>query len=539
MARESRQYALVKRETTPPTGILQRMAHGWRSVTGGVTVIREMIGRAAMSDPRANLNSARYKVRTVDQTIPDYAFWDHVRRGKARGYSLGSLFAPRIERVLAAWVLGGGIEVKLASKPQESNDAPPEQMRTTNRDYTNAQLAEFVAGLLDTGQDVEGDPDEDDRQSSLLLSLFRDTLGLGDQYVVVNADGSLSVPSVDTVEVERDPLNYKRMLRVTVTTKLDKFTILDEYRADGRTVVVKEGSREVERQEFENLIGRIPVVHVAHGMSGNETNGHPIHEQLLALYDQYDDVLYKQLDGVKLFGNPILALVGLLDVTQAHLDNQPLVAEEYTDQDGNIVERPQIKLDANSILLLGEGGDAKYITPPPGFTEDTKQALKSLFLLLLDATGIPESVWGNELSSARASTDNQMGSFEQEIGGYRNDNGGWIVRLCKIWLQFRALTDPRLVVDKLALTWPEVLGEDKEWLLKALDLAKANGVLTDEQFLTLLDLVENAAAEVEAAQAEAEERQDRMFPEGSTAGFAAQLGQAQRESQNGREPETA
>lgn len=478
--------------------------------------VREMVGRHAPYGRRVQ-PASRSLHNSMDATRPDYAFYDRLRRGQAGGYSLGGLFAARIERIVADWVLGGGVEVTL----REDEDAPIAEDRLA---YTNGALAEFVAGLLDAGQDDdEGDPDRDAPSGALLLNVLRDALGLGDQWIVVNADGSLSIPPPDTVEPEPDPLDYRRVLRLTITTRLDQHTIVDEYRADGRTLMVKRGMEIVEQTEFANPIGRIQAVHVAHGRGANELYGHSIHETPLRLYDLYDDVLHKQIDGAKLFGSPIPAFVGLKDLRQAINVNEPVGTETYIDADGNEVARQQLTLDENAVLLVGEGGDVKFLAPPVGFTGDTKETLKLLFLLLLDHTGIPEFIWGNEVSSGRSSSETQMDWFVRSIEGMQRDNGGWIVRLCKIWLQMRALVDPRIVVGPLRIQWPAILPEDMAMKLKRLELAVARDLLTDETLLSLLELVENATAEVEDAAAEAAQRREAEFPDGDTAAFRSRL----------------
>lgn len=467
--------------------------------------VREIIGRAVLGSAQLSLYQSRGVV-SVDETIPDYAFYDKLRRGKQPGYKLGALFAKRIERVLAAWVFGEGIEITI--NKDIAADYPKEGV-----EYTNAQIKNFVDGLLDSGQDNEGDnPDFDDQTGALLLTIFEDAVGLGDQYIIVNADGSLSVPSPDTVEVDRDPLDYRLMLAVRITTHLPKgVTVTDEYRANGRTLTIKQmiDSKIVEKVErFENLIGRIQVVHVAHGRSGNETNGHSIHEDLLKLYDQYDNVIHKQIDGAVLLGNPILAIEGLEDLAAVIDANKPATPATYTDQDGAEVTRPELNIDSASILLIGKGGSAGFVAPPVGFTADTQQALKTLFLLLLDRTGIPESIWGNELSSGRSSSETQMSQFVKELRGWQKANGGWVVRLCKIWLQFRALTDPKLIVEKLSAKWPAAVEEDKALVLKFIEVALNHDLLTPETALKLMSLVEEAEKEAQAAQELAKARAD-------------------------------
>lgn len=491
--------------------------------------VSELIGRYVAGDAQMTLFRSRSWVKTVDETIPDYEFYDRLRRGKAKGYTLGGLFAKRIERIIASWVLGGGVAVELY---ESKRVVLPED----SRDYTNGLMTEFIQSLLDAGQDNSNDEepltDDDDRTSSQMMSAYKGALGLGDQYIIVNADGSLSMPSPDTVTVKRDLLNYRRVVSVTLETRLDGYVITDEYRADGRTVIVRRGEQVLSTQQYENLLGVIPVVHIAHDRSGNETYGHPIHEELRPLYDQYDDLIYKQLDGAKLLGNPLLTFAGMEDISSVINANDTATDDQYYDKDGNLQNRKQLNIDSNAVLLIGKGGTASFTSPPVGFTEDTKTGLKSLFLLLLDHTGIPEFVWGGELSSARATSDTQMSQFVKDIEGWQLDAGGWIVRLCKLWLMTKALTDPKIYVGRLALEWPPLVQEDKEVRLKQVEFGRNDGLLTGETALGLLDLVDDPAAEAEKAGKEAEERQKQMMSMNETAAFGGSLNQAQKDAQN-------
>jgi hypothetical protein len=464
--------------------------------------VAEMIGRVAAPYLQSSLYRNRSaSITTVDATVPDYAYWDTLRRCKLPGYRLGGLFAKRIEQVLSSWIFGEGVNVTL-------NKDIAAQYSEAAVMYTNEQLANFIGGLLDSGQDNEGDdPDLDDVCGAALTNIYKAAVGLGDQYVIVNADGSLSIPSPDTVEVIRDDFDYRRVLAIKVTTKLPKVTIIDEYRADGRTVTYKTmvDSKEVVTVEtYANLIGRINAIHVAYGRSGNETNGHSIHEELRPLYDQYDDVLEKMLDGAKLLGNPFLAFTGLENLTAVIDLNQPATPEQYYDAGGNVVDRPAMNIDRNSVFAIGKGGDAKFVSPPVGFTEDTKATLNVLFWLLFEHLGIPESVWGGELSSARATSETQLGQFVKELRGWQTENGGWIVKLCKIWLQFKALTDPQIIVDKLSAEWPAAIEQDKALLLNMLKVAKDEGVITGETMLRLLELVDDPEDEAAKGKAEAD-----------------------------------
>jgi len=458
-----------------------------QQITQRSTSISEQIGRYSVS---AYQPSRYMALKTVDDTIPDYQFWDEFRNGRIAGYRLSSLLARRIEHIFAGWTLGRGVTISLAEagNPDAENDP---------RNYTDELLVDFL-----------------NRNHSLLLSTEQDKLGLGDQYIIVNMDGSLSIPSPDTVTVERDPLDYRAVTAYVVTTKLDEYEITDRYTLDGRTVIIKKGVQVVSVQQYQNLIGRIPVIHLANEMSGNEVYGRSIHFRLLAFYDKYDDVIYKQIDGARLLGNPMLAFTGLKNVTGVQNANAPATTSTYYDTDGNLVDEQQLNVNVNSVFLLGEGGDAKMVAPPTGFTADTQQALKTLFMLgMYEACGIPEFIWGNELSGAHATTDVQMTQWVRDIEARQKQDEVWLLELCEIWLLTVAITDPQIVIDKLQAEWPALVNDDEKNRLEYVRYAHDSGLLTAKTALEILDMVDDPAKETEEAQAEFKAKQEAMFPD--------------------------
>lgn len=470
--------------------------------------VTEIIGRTTHGGAQASLIKSRARVKTVDDTVPDYEFYDWLRRGKSRGYALGSLFAKRIENIYASWVMGDGVIVTL----KEGGDADnPDDPRT----YTDGKLTDFITEELTT-----------------LIEVERDKFGLGDQYIVVNVDGTLSVPSPDTVTVEHNPFDYRDIEVVEITTKLDEVVIIDRYEKTRRVVTMRRNNAPEQSVTFQNLFdGEIPVVHVTFGMSANETSGHSVHEQLVPLYDQYDEVIFKQLDGVKLIGSPMLAIQGLDDLTGVVNLNEPETTTTYGDKDGAEVDRQQLNIDENAVLLIGKGGQALFVAPPTGFTADTQQALKTLFLLLLDHTGIPEFIWGNEISSGRSSTEVQMEQWGRDVTGMRRFDEKWVKRLCSLWLKTQSLTDPSIVTDDLSASWPELQNDDAQLILEQLKFAAENSLLTHEALLELLELVDNAAEAVEEAKEEADARREEEFPEGTTAAFGARLEEGGEETE--------
>jgi hypothetical protein len=463
--------------------VAHRRKRAPRTHGNGSERVAEIIGRSTANN-FARLYSSRGVVVSVDDTIPDYAFYDMLRRGKQSGYKLGALFAKRIEHIFAVWVLGRGVTVTLAEAGDDDNPDDP-------RNVTNQALKDFF-----------------DAVHAQLMTVKEDTLGLGVQYIFVNPDGTLSVPSPDTVEVERDPFDYRTVLQATITTKLPSYTVTDVYTPTERVITWRKGTETVRVERYANLIGRLPYIQLDHGKSGNETHGHSIHEDLLKLYDQYDDVIHKQLDGAKLLGNPILAISGLEDLTAVIDANKPMVNSTYSDRDGIEVTRPELNVDSNSVLLIGKGGNAYFVAPPTGFSADTQQSLKTLFLLLLDRTGIPEFIWGNELSGSHATAETQLMQWAHDIEGMQRADETWLLELCDIWLAWRSLTDPAIVVDALKAEWPPVLDENQELRLKLLEFASGQNLLTAKTKLKLTSLpVGNVDDEIEGGADEAQARQ--------------------------------
>jgi len=77
----------------------------------------------------------------------------------------------------------------------------------------------------------------------------------------------------------------------------------------------------------------------------------------------------------------------------------------------------------------------------------------------------------------------------------------------------------------LKATWPPLIQEDRELVLKTVQYARDSGLLTDVTALSKLDLVDSPEDEVEAANEESAQRVAAAFPDGTSAQFQARLGQ--------------
>lgn len=456
------------------------------------TTVREIIGRSVLVGVDF---WARLRVgKTVDETQTNYAFWDKFRRGKAKGFAFAGLFAKPIIEITASWVIGSGFDVKLADESESDAHA-----------YTNDLLRRFIR-----------------RVRNRLQTMVIDLYGLGDQYIIVNPDGSLSIPSPDTVSVEYDALDYRQPVKFVVTSKLTKAVVTDEYREDGRTVLVKWVDRRPDTVlHFANLIGRIPVVHFANDRGGNETHGRPIYETAYRAFSRYDDLLEKMVDGAELMGNPIPTFEGMEDVAETEEAVSVPTGDTVLDSEGNEVEERKVAFDVLPALFIGKGGSFKFASPGNGFTDDIRKTLKSIWILIMEYVRIPEVIWGTELSSARATALEQMKTFQMAIEGQRLalegegadtelavEARGGLLAVIDIWLRWRALTDKRVVYGPVTISWPDISERDEDIRLRWSESAHNRGVITDETFVEQSRLVDDAEAEVQKAKAQSASETD-------------------------------
>jgi hypothetical protein len=430
--------------------------------------ISELIGRISY-----RFNNQALRVRpTIDYTETDYEWWDKFRRGKQAGYEIGGLFASPMAQIIASWSLGDGFGIE------------------TEDEGLQEAFQEFLKQYL-----------------QMLVETKEDDLCLGDAYLIVNADGSIQKISPEQVEITRNELDFNLIERVTVTTINDAIEIEDIYSPTERIVRVKRAGATTE-QRFPNLIGRLPIVHFANDRGSNESNGRPYFESLLTLFAEYDDVIRKGLDGVKLMGNPIPVVEGLEDPEGAKRLNATYT-ETYTDAQGNTQTDYRTELSPTEMYFFGKGATFKFAAPG-NFSENTNTMLKKLFYVMLQHAKIPEWVWGGAISSSMASVEAQAPAFVKFIEGQRRKLEQPIRELLEIYFATLSLFTPGIGNEnRFTIEWPDLMPEDKELSLKWAMWLKENGIISKETALREADMVKDIEAELKKAEAEkkAEEKQ--------------------------------
>lgn len=204
-------------------------------------VVAEMIGRGGLALlNRATWNTANV---SVDYTRADYRFWDRLRNGMEDGYRIGGLHARPMAEIIAAYVLGTGPKgVVKSDTPRDPDDPHP----------IEAALADFWTD-----------------NSKLITDWYFDGLTLGDGFLVVNPDTSLTPVQPSQVDLINDAIEWRQINQLDIKTNTGKATLTDSYTPQQRTITIQASTTPVlggalpalspvsteQTQTFPNLIG--------------------------------------------------------------------------------------------------------------------------------------------------------------------------------------------------------------------------------------------------------------------------------------------
>lgn len=494
--------------------------------------VREIIGNWTFVRPFWNARILLSK----DSTWLDYPFWDSFRRGRAPGYEIASLFAMPICEKTTSYVFGDGFTAKLmdsaVSEVQEMVVSEVDGKRTQDlkaagaKSTTNHPVKAEQVGAVQKPPQAKpggstGSPvDYTNMQLGMMIeqnmplfaNVTTDHYGLGDQYVFCNIDGTFSVASPETVTCQYSASDYHRLIKVIVRTKYEGSLVTETWTDDERTVDIHyyDGRPDV-HNTYDNLIGRIPMVHFACNRGTNEIHGRPLYEAALPLMGKYDNISFKTHDGVDLLGNPIPLFEGLDNPGETLALNS--TQDTYIDEKGETQTRNLFRFDRNTMMVIGKGGSGKMLSPAVGFTKDSLDVQHNDYLLLLDNVHLPEFLFSASINSSKANVETQMPPFIRYIALRRlqlqgeganpmlgTEARGGLLALFDIWLRTVKLLNPSIVVGPVRITWPTIDAGDALTKYQYVSLFSSTGKMTDEDAIAASGYWKDPAAVVARAQ---------------------------------------
>jgi hypothetical protein len=422
---------------------------------------------------------------TKDWNRSDYAFYKNAYYCRARGLELSGTFIKPIVSKLASWTLGMGVGWRAGNIAAQT------------------ALDEWWTGA-----------------HPLIMRALRGSLKQGDSWLVINADLTVTVLPPETVDPIVAEDDYGRIIGWRVTQVLahpettQRMTMVDEYYADRRVQRVERPGAVASERTYPNLIGRLPIVHIANALDEGDTFGHPEAEALVELLLRYNTILEAAIDGNERQGRPtpVLSFESVADLDKFWTDYG--TRETRTLPDGTSETVTTIGVDLTQILTVA-GADFKYESPG-SFTTDTEKLLGLLFYLLLEHTEIPEFVFGNAIASSMASANTQMPVWERTIEGRREDAAGWLMETAAIVLGYLSLIQPGVSRETPAIQWQK-LTQDGALTLQVIAWAFTEGLLDERTALSLAPIeVADIDEVLRLAKAERQERlaeQQALLPQ--------------------------
>lgn len=434
-----------------------------------------------------------------DWARSDYPYYRRLYYGRVTGMELSGLLVKPICSKLASWTLGRAPRWKLDSESSQQ-------------------------ALTDWWTDNHPD----------ILRAWQGALKQADAFLVINSDLTVTLLPPDCVDPIVADDDYGLIVGWRVTQVLEhpentqRMTVVDEYYPDRRVHRIEIDGRTTQETTYPNLLGRLTIVHIANAREPGEVFGHAEAEGLLPLLQRYGEVFDAAIEGNILQGRPtpVLTFETVQDLEKFDDENASLETQYLPDGTSQRVKTYNVDL---SQLLIASGATFSYESPGP-FTGDTAQLLEIMFYLILQHSELPEFVFGNAISSSKASAEAQMPIFERFVEGRRGQMAMWLTEIAEIALGYLALTTPGIAVETPTLQW-EVLTQDNTMTLETLRWAYTEGLLDRRTALMLAPIdVDDVDAVLDAADQERQDREAEMMAQQQdsaqfNADLAAQINQ--------------
>jgi hypothetical protein len=341
---------------------------------------------------------------------------------------------------------------------------------------------------------------------SLMQQVHRDAFRDGDCYVwitreeVQDADlypetrGARLIPNLippeQVEDIITDPITghiqeyvLKSRHEWTEGGKKRKCTVIQRIRRGMRVTEIEgDTPQDIERGEFAQPWGFIPIAHFRNEPDSNDKFGRSDLEAVEPFLKAYHDVMMHAIQGSKMHSTPRLKL-RLSDVASFMANNFGIEDPAKFVKDGG-----KINLDGHDLIILAaEGEDAEFVEVRSAIG-DTVALLKLLFYCIVDVSETPEFAFGVHTPSSLSSVKEQMPILVRRVARKREHFTEAWQRLARIALAMTAQAEGKAFATyATTLLWDEIdprdesdVAETLEKITRALNTAVMGGFLSLE-----------------------------------------------------------
>lgn len=466
---------------SPPT-LRERVTSAVESARDGAkAAIRELIG-GPQRLVRRWTEVVWGLTSTRDVGVTDYAFYDKLRRGKARGLELSGLLVKPLTSKITAWAIG----------------RPP-----TIKYDKSAKMAERMNEWWQ-------------KNHATIMQTYNDSLDLADMYLVVNGDLTLTAINPHVVKPIVDERDYSSIIGWRIdevyphpTEPGKQMHIRDEYTAGRRvrTTWINGGQPVV--TTYRLPIKNIPVIKCSNKKSADEMFGHAEPEAMIPLLQEYGEVLAAGKQGNLRQGRPLFAIERMGEASNLERFWEMFGdTREQTLPDGTVEQEQYLKINSDSVLTLGGDAVASFKQPGP-FIGETAKLLELFFYLYVQHSEVPEWALGNAIASSMASANTQVEPLVKFIEMKRSlAESDWIRQLIAVVQEYISAVEPGISSQEEAtVKWADLTRQDGTLTLSTIEAGADRGYIDAETWLQQAPIeVDDIPGTLAKAQQEKEER---------------------------------
>lgn len=255
----------------------------------------------------------------------------------------------------------------------------------------------------------------------------------------------------------------------------------------------------------------IPIVHFKNEDDETAEYGKSDLEVIEPFLKAYHDVMLHAMKGSKMHSTPRLKLK-LKDVKAFLANNFGITDPVKFAQEGGTID-----LDGHELLILSADDEAEFIEARSA-TGDAKELLQLLFYCIVDASEIPEFIFGVHTPSSLSSVKEQMPIMMRSIERKRDQFTSSWQRLARIVLAMTAQSENKsfstfandLVWETIDPRDGKEIADELKTVVEALTVAINNNLISHEAAVRYLARLVETMNEYESDDPEIEGEKDRI-----------------------------
>jgi len=342
---------------------------------------------------------------------------------------------------------------------------------------------------------------------------YTDLIGYNVDNVVYETD------SEDSSKINK--IQYKTMYRkfapYVVTVRTDKDNNHTVVKIDGEDTNIPYENPSFNNEslalvdDFKDLFNDVvqeerplPIIQFSNELDEESIYGESEYRNLYYLFLRYHQVLDNAIK------NNVFNSVSM-PIIKGVTDMGTFLSENGVWDD--VEKKYKLKLDPKKVIVGGEGFDISMLSAYDS-VGGAKDLLNILFWLIVQASEVPEFVFGTAVQSSMASVSEQMPVMVRKAKKKQKEFNTSIKQLVETAIYYMSINgNTDVEVGDIKIIWGSILDEDMEKRIRLVETLDSMGLVTDKTKAEILQVgkyVSDVEDEVSEASSEAKDRMEEF-----------------------------